>query len=235
MSDHDHDHTSDHGSHGVPSPPSDEVLAGYAAGGVRGSEPIPLHFFAKGPMDVRKVPRKRVRRFGSATWHVCDYEFRWFLDIVKGVSRAKALTRIYDVVLADNGWIQAGVHWKRVMDRAQADIIIRVLPEDETVCGPGAAGCYSWGYEPDRKPVAEMGVEYIERPGPWAALTNMELCGHGTFRGDDMYFAVHLPYVGVMGNWEAMARANYQPTGQEITDTVTWLQGQTPPDRIHGH
>ncbi len=232
----DHDHTSDHGSHGVPPPPSEYTLDEYAAGEIRGAEPVPLHFFkGPGPMDVRKVPRKRVRRTGSATWHICDYEFRWFLDVVKGVSRAKALTRIYDVVLADNGWIRAGVHWKRVMDRTQADIIIRVLPQDETVCGPGAAGCYSWGYEADRKPVAEMGVEYIERPGPWAALTNMELIGHGTFRADDMYFAVHLPYVGVMGNWEAMARAGYQPTGQEVADTVTWLQGQTPPDRIHRH
>lgn len=239
MTHHDHEHTwsDSHGSHGVQPPPSDEELARLAAGGVRGAESVPLHFFkGPGPLNVHPVPRKRIRRKGSTVWFTCTYEFRWFLDRVEGTTRAKAITKMYDVLLADNAWTRAGVHWKRVMDRARSDIVVRVVPQDTTVCGVGAAGCYSWGYEPDGKPVAEMGVEYIDRPGPWAALVGMELQGHGTIRGDDMYFNVHAPYpVGVMGNWEAMARANYFPTEQEIEDSKTWLRGETPPDRIHRH
>lgn len=187
-------------------------------------------------MDVRSVSPKRVRRKGSETWFPCDREFRWFLDRVEGTSRSKAIAKIYDVLLGDRSWSRSGVHWKRVYNRADADILVRVIPQDTTVCGVGSAGCYSWGYEPDGKPVAEMGVEYIDRPGPWAALVGMELQGHGTFRADDMYFSVHAPYpIGVMGNWEAMARANYFATDQEVEDTKTWLRGETPADRVHRH
>lgn len=232
----DHDHTSDHGSHGVPPPPADDVLAGYAMGEMRGAEPVPLHFFAgPGPLDMTPVKPRAVRLRDGRTRR-CTWEFRWFLDRVEGTSRTNAAKRIHDVLLDPNGWTRAGVHWKRVYDRAAAHIVVRAIPMDTTVCGPGAAGCYSWGYEADRKPVAEMGVEYIDRPGPWAALVGMELQGHGTFRADDQYLAVHLPYVcGVMGTWQAMACAGYLPTDQEVTDTVTWLQGRTPSERIHGH
>ncbi len=237
MTDHTHTWSDSHGSHGVQPPPSDEELARYEASGALGAETVPVHFFkGPGPMNVHPVPRKRVRRRGSTTWHVCTWEFRWYLDRVEGTTRTKALSRIYDVLLAPNGWIRAGVHWKRVMNRADADILFRVIPQDTTVCGPGSAGCYSWGYEADGKPVAEVGVEYIDRDGPWASLIGMELQGHGTFRGDDMYFNINAPYpVGVMGNWEAMARAGYYPTDQEIADSKTWLRGETPAARIHRH
>jgi hypothetical protein len=237
MTDH-HDHTwdDDHGSHGVQPPPSDGDLRVWEFSTVRGAEPVPLHFFkGPGPMDVTRIRRRRVR-LRDGTYESCNFEFRWFLEKVEGTSRSKALRRIYDVLLAPNSWTNAGVHWKRTINRAQAHIVVRVLPMANTVCGVGAAGCYSWGYERDGKPVAEMGVEYIDRPGPWAALVNMELLGHGTFRADDQYFAVHQPYpYGVMGDWKAMARAGYFPTEQEIADSITWLKGETPSDRIHWH
>lgn len=236
MSDHEHTWDSDHGSHGIPAPPDDDDLSSIQVGGVMGVQPVPLHFFkGPGPMNVRPVRKKKVGRKGQEPF-ICEWEFRWYLDRVEGTTRPKALRKIYDVLLHPRAWTRSGVHWKRVMERSQADILIRVIPQDTTVCGKGAAGCYSWGYEPDGKPVAEMGVEYIDRPGPWAALIGMELQGHGTFRGDDMYFDIHAPYsVGVMGTWDAMARAQFYPTDQEIEDTRTWLRGETPPDRIHRH
>lgn len=235
MTDHDHDHGSPKGCHGIPIPPPDEELARYETTGVRAASSYPLHFFARGPKDVRSIPKRYIRRRDGGAF-TCTYEFRWFLDRVEGTTRAKAITRLYDVLLAPNSWSRAGVHWKRVMDRAQADIIVRVIPQDATVCGPGSAGCYSWGYEADGKPVAEIGVEHIDRPGPWASLVNMELIGHGTFRADDQYLAVHQPYVGgVMGTWADMARASFYPTDQEVEDSKTWLKGETPPDRIHRH
>ncbi len=234
---HDHGHGSkEKGAHGVLPPPADAILAQHEAGRVRGVEPVPLHFFdGPGPMNLHPIKPKAITLRDGQRRQV-TWEFRWFLDTVEGVSRTKALSRIYDVLLASNGWTRAGVHWKRVTSRAAADILVRVIPQDKTVCGVGSAGCYSWGYEPDGKPVAEVGVEYIERNGPWAALINMELLGHGTFRADDQYFAVHMPYpYGVMGNWSAMAAAGYMPTAAEVADTVTWLRGETPGDRLHWH
>ena len=231
---HDHHHGDrEQGAHGVPPPPDDATLEEYQHVGTRGAETVPLHFFAgPGPMGVRPI-RRRYVKLRNGSYQRCEWEFRWYLDAVRGTGKREALNAIYDVLLAANSWTRAGVHWKRVMQREDADILVRVIPQDETVCGPGAAGCYSWGHP--HAPVAEMGVEYINRPGPFAALTNMELLGHGTFRADDMYFAVHLPYVGVMGNWEAMARAGYMPTEQEVADSVTWVKGETDPSRIHWH
>lgn len=232
---HDHHHgTREHGAHGVQPPPSDDELAQYESQGMRGSESVPLHFFdGPGPMNVTRIPRRRIR-LRDGTYRTCSWEFRWYLERVEGTTRTKALRRVYDVLLDPRGWTRAGVHWKRVIDPARANIRVSVLPQDLTVCGPGAAGCFSWGG--GRTPLAEMGVEYIDRPGPWASLTNMEMVGHGTFKADDMYFAIHQPHlVGVMGTWAAMARAGYMPTDAEIADTMTWLEGKTPPDRIHWH
>lgn len=237
---HSHNFGDKHGSHGIEPPPPAAVLEQYRQATItdEGSTgtPIPLHFFkGPGPLDVRSVRKKRVRT-RDGTYKTCNREFLWYLDKVEGTTRTKALDRLYDVLLASNGFIQTGVHWKRVFSRAEANILVRVIPMATTVCGPGAAGCYSWGYEYDGKPVAEMGVEYIDNEGPWAALVNMELSGHGTFRADDMYFDVHMPYAtGVMGTWEAMARAGYMPTQQEVADAVTWLEGKTPAELIHWH
>jgi hypothetical protein len=235
MTDH-HDHTwdDDHGSHGVQPPPSDGDLRVWEFSTVRGAEPVPLHFFkGPGPMNVRRIAPRRIR-LRNGTYLRCTWEFRWYLDYVEGCSKYKALTKIYDVLLHPSTWSRSGVHWKRVLDRSQADILVRVLPQDKTVCGPGAAGCYSWGG--GKPPVAEMGVEYIDRPGPFAALTNMELLGHGTFRVDDQYFAVHQPYpTGVMGSWQSMAAAGYYPTHEEIESSKQWLRGETPSELIHSH
>lgn len=232
---HDHGHGSrEKGAHGVPEPPPDSILRDYERIGVRGSEPVPLHFFdGPGPLNVRRLSRRRYVKLRDGSYAKCDFEFRWHLDRVEGTTQGEALKGIYDVLLNPRSWTRAGVHWKRVYSPNDADILLRVIPQDTTVCGPGSAGCYSWGHP--HAPVAEMGVEYITRPGPFAALTNMEMLGHGTFRADDMYFAVHMPYVGVMGDWQAMARAGYYPTDQEIEDTKTWLHGQTPTDRVHWH
>lgn len=232
---HDHHHgDQEQGAHGVPLPPSDDELRSFEEIGVRGAEMVPLHFFeAPSAKNLPTTITPRRVRLRDGTYQRCTREYQWFLDRVEGTTKARALTKIYDVLLHPRSWIRSGVHWKRVMDPAQAQVLVRVIPQDTTVCGPGAAGCYSWGG--GRPPAAEMGVEYIDRPGPFAALTNMELLGHGTFKADDMYFAVHLPYAGVMGTWEAMARAGYYPTDQEVADTVAWMEGRIPGDRIHWH
>lgn len=220
----------------IPPPPSDEVLERYAAGGARASgDSTPLHFFAPGPADVRPVRRHRIR-LRDGTTRAVTWTMPWYLDRVEGTTRATALRRLYDVLLAPQGWTRAGVHWARVTRREDAAVIVRVIPQDTTACGPGSAGCYSWGYEPDGKPVAEIGVEYIDRPGPWAALVQMELCGHGTVRADDQYTRVHQPYrCGVMGDWPAVACAGYMPTPAEIEASIQWLRGETPADRVHWH
>lgn len=233
MSDeHGHDYPDEFGrvAHpGLPWPPPEDRVRGFAADQPAGDPP---HFWRDGPVTAQAIPRRRVRT-RAGTYATCTHEVRWFLDRVAGVSRARAIARVYDVVLDPDGWIQAGLHFKRVTSRADATILVRVIPQDETVCGPGAAGCYSYGFEPDGLPCAENGVEAIDTEGPWRVIVGMELCGHGGVKMEDMYTADHQPYTGSMGDWSACARVGYRPTRAEIEGARQWLAGTIDPARIH--
>ena len=259
MSDHhptDHDHGDTHGAHGVPIPPSDEELERLGreqrqrmntrtlpnqGGGMtlvatdpRLSPTVPPHHFFQGPMDVLPAGLDDyLLRLRDGSKVRITHRFYWYLDRVEGTTRRKALKRLYDHLLHPQGWAQMGIHWVRTTDRELAQVWVRVLPQDTSVCGPGSAGCYSWGY--DARPVAEVGVEYIDREGPWNVLVGMELCWHGTVRGDDMYLAPHQPYYGSMGTWANAAAVNYLPVPAEIQSGKEWLAGQVPADRIHWH
>lgn len=230
--DHHHDHEPDRFAHpGLPWPPPVDVplVRGYRQGQPEGSVP---HFWTWGPVTVERIEPRRVRtRDGKRVR--CEWECRWMLDRVEGVSRKKALDRLYDVLLDPHGWIQTGIHFKRVFDREEATILVRVIPQDTSVCGPGSAGCYSYGYEPDRKPVAEMGVESINFDGPWRVIVGMELCGHGATKMEDMYTSDHQPYVGSMGTWNDCAAVGYYPTRNEIEHARQWLEKTIDPSLIH--
>lgn len=172
-----------------------------------------LHFWAQGPGDL--LPR------GDGT-----FLFPWFLDRVEGVDRATARWRVNDVLTDTRGWSRAGVVYQEVTDRAQAKLIVRVIPANKTICGAGAAGCYSYGYEPGA-PIAEMGVEYLLQPEwAWRYLVNMEAGGHA-LSAHDMYTAEHQqhPYVGVMGTWENAQAVDGWPSEQEIEQLKKWLHG----------
>lgn len=192
-----------------------------------GANPNPLHFWTRGPQDV--VPVKPFTLGGQRF----QWKFSWFLERVEGVSRRAALRAIYQVLRDPRSWERVGVRWVRTMDRARANIVVRVIPMATTVCGPGAAGCYSSGYEADGKPVAELGVEYLGKP-EFAELVNMELCGHGTFRALDMYNPIHQPYVGgCMGTWSDARPYGYYPSETEIAAVKAWLAGETEARYIH--
>ncbi len=232
MNDQEHGHEP-HAHPGPPPPPPDEELEPLRAMGAT-AEGTPPHHWQRGPADVRPLPSPvRVKLRGGGTAEA-THEFRWFLDRVAGTDRRTAARRLYDVFLDPTGWVRAGVRWKRVKDRADADIVVRVIPQDETVCGPGSAGCYSWGYEADGKPVAEMGVEHIGREGPWLVIVGMEAQGHGTFRVHDHYVN-HPGYQGVMGTWESAAAFGFSPSNAEIEGARRWLRGETPAELIHEH
>lgn len=228
-----HEHTH---AHGLVTPPTDEVLAMAAreSVGAGADESTPPHHWQRGPMDLHPVATPYRLRLRTGVHQTITHRMYWQLDRVTGTTRSRAASRLYDVLLDPRGWVRAGVHWQRVGWRTDADIIVRVIPRDETVCGPGSGGCYSWGYEPDRKPVAEVGVEYIDRDGPWQMLVGMELQGHGAFRMHDGYIN-HPGYEGVLGSWEAAARVGYRPSAAELDGARLWLGGQTPADLIHGH
>lgn len=241
MTDHDH-HDHDHGADryacaGLPPPPPDEELSRFAVAGrifgamQTGSMP---HHWSTGPLDVTRLDAPRRVRLRDGTTRQVEWEFKWFLDRVEGTDRKTAIKRLYDVFLHPNGWTRAGVRWKRTLDRAQAHIVVRVIPQDTSVCGPGSAGCYSWGYEADGKAVAENGVEHIDRDGPWRVIVGMEVQGHGTFRVHDGYIN-HPGYEGVMGSWESVARFDFSPSEAEIQGAVMWLAGQTPAEMVHQH
>lgn len=182
---------------------------------------VPVHFFAgPGPLDVRRVSRNRWR-------------FNWYLDIVEGTSRARALKAIYAVLKHPRAWTRTGVSWVRVREPSKADILVSVLPQDKTACGKGAAGCYSWG---QGTPRAEVGVESINDPDMFALLVNMELCGHGTFRMTDMYQGnTHDPahYVGVMGTGRGAQSTGFYPSDAEVASAVEWLRGRTSSALVH--
>ena len=191
------------------------------------------HFWRGGPVTWTELAEPRRVKARDRKTYAVDYEVRWFLDAVQGVSRRKALDRLHDVLLRPDGWLRSGVHWKRVMRREDASLLVRVIPADSTVCGPGSLGCFSWGFEWDRKPVAEMGVELIDDDGPWNIVTGMEVCGHGTFAMEDHYTREHQPYIGSLGTWQACAQVGFRPTRAEIAAAREWLAGTIDPARVH--
>ncbi len=241
--DHDGDGIPERSAHGVPPPPSDEELERYqdedharrGMGAGRPSTTVPPHHFFQGPKDVIKVSSPYLLTMRDGSKQKITHKFRWFLADVRGTTRAKALRRLYDHLKHPKGWSQSGIHFVRVYHRENAQIIVRVIPKDETVCGPGSAGCYSYGYESDGKPAAEVGVEYIDREGPWNVLVGMELCGHGAVRMDDGYLSPHQPYYGSMGTWKQAAAVGYLPVPAEIQSAKDWLNGAVPAERIHRH
>lgn len=178
------------------------------------------HHWEQGPQDVQRVPKFWIAK------REYQWKFRWYLDKVEGCSRPTAIAAIYTVLRHPLSWERTGVRWVRTPYRERANILVNVVPQDTTACGPGSAGCYSWGrYGP---PTAAVGVEHIYNPQKFAELVNMELCGHGTFRMLDMYNAVHQqePYEGVMGTWSDAAKTAYFPSDTEIAAAQLWLQGR---------
>ncbi len=192
----------------------------------------PPHFWTGGPVSFVPLAAPRRVRLRDGTRQSVGYEVRWYLDRVEGVTRGTALRRLYDVLLRPDGWVQCGCHWRRVMRREQATILVRVIPADGTVCGAGSLGCFSWGYEADRLPVAEMGIETIDDDGPWNVVTGMELQAH-PLNLEDHYDARHQPYLGSLGTWRSAAAVGFVPTQAEIAGARDWLAGTVDPERIH--
>ena len=171
----------------------------------------------------------RLRGGGATT---ATHEFRWFLDRVEGTSRREATKRLYDVFLDPGGWIRAGVHMRRVGDPAEANLIVRVVPKDTTVCGPGSLGCYSW--RSGETPVAEVGVECIDNEPAWLVVAGMECVGHAVFRCHDGYIN-HTGYQGVLGDWGGAEAYGFRPSPAEIDGAKAWLAGATLKAAIHDH
>ena len=217
--------------HALPPPPPNlpRMAPGARPAHVQGDPP---HFWRGGPVTWRKLPKPRRVRARGGTVLPAQYEVRWFLERVQGTSRATAAKRLHDVLLNPHGWLQAGVHWKRVARRDQATIIVRVIPAGQTVCGGNAAGCFSWGFEADGLPAAENGVEYIDNDGAWNVIVGMELCAH-PLSADDMYDARHQPYLGVLGVWQSAAQVGYVPTRAEIAGVRAQLDGTIDPKLVH--
>lgn len=222
--------TDDQGCRSLPPPPPNLPRARRTAGLDIGGDPP--HFWRGGPAVAVKLARPRRVRARDGKRRPVTHEVRWCLERVAGVSRSQAIRRIHDVVLDPHGWLQCGVHWKRVSRREQATIIVRVIPAAETVCGANSAGCFSWGFEADRKPAAEMGVEYIDNDPAWKVITGMELCAH-PLALEDHYTAQHQPYLGVLGTWESAAAVGYVPTRAEIAAARAWLDGTLDPKWVH--
>lgn len=184
------------------------------------------HHWKQGPLDVARIARPVYMRTTEGRYRRATHRFTWYLDRVDGTTKANALRAIYAHLRHPRSWERSGVVFTRTFDRDAANIWLRVIPKDTTRCGPGSAGCYSYGYE--AKPVAEVGVEYVDRPDAFAVILGMELAGHGCFRAADMYTPSNQPYVGVLGDWRAAKAVGYYPTDEEINDAKLWLQGRAP-------
>ncbi len=226
----DHHHDEHRGKHPGMPPLASPALPRAIAGAVPHGDPP--HFWKDGPSSVRAIPPRRVRTRGGA-YVTCTWEQRWYLDKVSGTTTQKAIQRLYDVLLRPDGWIRTGIHFKRVTALENATMIVRVIPANETVCGKGSLGCYSYGYHPSGKPMAENGVEIIDQDGPWNIVVGMEVCGHGAVKMEDMYTPDHQPYLGSMGNWESCAKVGYKPTQAEIDGARAWLAKTLDASRVH--
>ena len=216
--------------HALPPPPPNLPRRMLTAAAVPTGDPP--HFWRGDPVTWHRLPKpKRVRARNGKTLPA-RYEVRWYLDRVAGTTRPTAVKRLYDVLLNPDGWLRAGVHWRRVARRADADLLVRVIPADQTVCGPGSAGCFSFGFEPDGKPCAENGVEYLDNDPVWQVVVGMEVCAH-PLSAEDMYDARHQPYLGVLGTWQAAARVGYVPTREEVACVRQFLDGTIDPRLVH--
>ena len=209
---------------GLPKPPDD--LDALPAASLSPNVNHTPHHWRQGPMDVRPAARPFYVRASDGTYRRMTHRFSWYLDRVEGTTTANALRSVYACLRHPRSWERSGVAFVRTFDREAANIWLRIIPADETRCGPGSAGCYSYGFE--ARPVAEVGVEYINRPDAFAVILGMELAAHGCFRMDDMYAQVHQPYVGVLGTWSQAKAVGYYPTDDEINDAKLWLQGRAP-------
>lgn len=210
--------------HALPVPPAPQSRPATGRHAAHGDKP---HFWERGPGALARLPRPIYARGRRIEWR-----FRWFLNVVEGTSRAVAARSIYAVLRHQRSWERAGVVWSRTYDRAVADAWVNVLPMDKTACGPGAAGCYSWGYA-EHPPLVEIGVEYVGDAAAWATILNMELCGHATFKALDMYNPAHQPYAGSLGTWSEALKVSGYPTDTEIAAARQWLRGETPAELLH--
>lgn len=186
------------------------------------------HFWDAGPGAARPLTRPYTYRGVRYT-----HEVRWYLDRVEEASRWRALTAIWRVLRDPRGWRRAGLRFARTYRRADADILLRVLPQDTTVCGPGAAGCWSWSGVPGEVSIAEVGVEYLGDPVAFATILGMELVGHGAVHALDMYNPRHQPYRGSLGTWEEARAVGGMPTDAEVAAVRAWLAGRADPATIH--
>ena len=230
MSDH-HPTGHDIRRHGVSPPPPDDVLNVARRGMARGALPpmtMPLHFWEQGPLLVEPVatPYRLKLRDGSRV--TITHRKYWYLDRVEGTTRKKALDAIYGVFFNARSWARAGIHPVRTMDRNKATLLISIAPD--TVCGPSAAGCFSWGW-PDGKERSETLVQYLDRPGPFATIFGMEFIH--SLRAADMYTASHSGYEGILGTWESAARCEWYPLQHEIESVRLWLRGELPASVVH--
>lgn len=208
---------------GIPKPPPGiEQRRALAA---PGDGDVP-HFWLGGPQDVAALPKPRRVRLRDGSRGEVTHEMRWRLDRVQGTSRRLARKRLYDVFLDPGGWVRAGLRFREVGKTETPNILVSVIPEDGTRCGAGAAGCYSW--TGDGPPWAEVGVEYLDRDGPWKLIVGMECAGH-PIRMADMYTAEHQPYAGSMGTWESAVPFGFLPSNAEVAAARAWLRGEGPP------
>jgi hypothetical protein len=234
MTDH-HHNTAERGQHAIPPPPDHFPMR--SPGEASAIQP-PLHFWSSGPPwsnNMERLAAPIYRKQADGTSRRYDWRVRWFLDRCEGADRAAATTAIRAVFRHPRSWERTGVRYVQTFDRTLANVVLRVVPDGQTVCGASAAGCMSWGYEADGKIVAEVEAPYLAKPDTWAGIWNMEAGGHSTFAAHDLYIN-HPGYTcGVMGNWQAMACSGFYPTDAEIEQCVAWLAGNAPPEVIHEH
>ena len=184
-----------------------------------------VHHWQQGPADVH--------RYRCNKW-----KFYWYLDSIvplpgQIVTRRQILSTLYAVINHPLSWERSGVQFVRTHFKSRANILIRFGPQNDSACGPGSAGCYWWDSQA-QKPIAYMGIEYLNNPSVMAELINMELMGHGCFRMWDMYTSEHQPYPGgVMGTWEDSRKTDYFPSELEIVSAKAWLLGLA--KHVHWH
>lgn len=232
MTDH-HHNTAERGQHSIPPPP--DHFPHRSPGQVSAEQP-PLHFWAAKPVwqnNVERLPQPIYRKQADGTSRRYDWRVRWYLDRCEGADRAAATKAIRAVFRHPRSWERTGVRYVQTLDRAKANVVLRVVPDGQTVCGANAAGCMSWSS--GETIVADVEAQYITRPDAWAAIWNMEVGGHSTFTAHDEYIN-HPGYTcGVQGDWNAAACAGFYPTDAEIDQCVVWLAGNAPPEVVHDH
>jgi hypothetical protein len=179
---------------------AEPLIAAAPSGGCR------IHFNLRGPGNLRNMPMTTVMSSDGFDMDV-DRLYTWAPapNQAGGLSPAEVEASVSKIFRDSKSWMAAGIALRRVPFE-EAQCIVKFVPDGQTVCGPGNAGCCSG---PDSRRLIEMVVSVF---GKHKGLMHelIHAFGHGRHNTIEICPSV---MGGPPGIW---------PTPSDISSTRKW-------------